>query len=314
MSPTRALVEASLLVSLAVVLFAASHYLPLVGLFVSLVCPAPLVVLGLRHDLKRALLGTFVATLLTAALLGVVTALFFLLGFGILGIGLGYLARRCKSGAEVMLYGLILSLVSKLALMAILLKITGVNPFGLDGASFKEAIDGVARFYGTVGLPMEAIEGMKGQFEAMAEALPRIFPALLVMASAMDCFLSYVISGAVVKRLGGLRLPPLPSFAQWRFPRSVFWALLASMALQLLGPSLGSFAAEAGLNLRLIVSMLFFFQGLSVVWFFLTSRKMAAAFRFLAVFLLVFIPFLSQLVLVLGVVDIWYDLRNRRRR
>ena len=314
MSPTRALVEASLLVSLAVVLFAASHYLPVVGLLVSLVCPAPLVVLGLRHDLKRALLGTFVATLLPAALLGVVTALFFLLGFGVLGVGLGYLARRCKTGAEVMLYGLVISLVSKLVLMVILIKTTGLNPFSLDGASFQETLDSVVGLYGTVGLSAESVEAMRGQFETMIALLPRIFPALLVMASAMDCFLSYVISGAIVKRLGGMALPPLPSFAQWRFPKSVFWALLAAMVLQLLGPSLGPFAVEAGLNLRLIVSMLFFFQGLSVVWFYLVSRKIIAPLRYLLIFLLAFIPFLSQIVLVLGVVDIWYDLRTRLRR
>lgn len=314
MSPTRALVEASLLVALAVVLFAASHYLPIVGIFLSLVCPAPLVVLGLRHDLKRALLGTFVATLLTAALLGVVTSLFFLLGFGILGIGLGYLARRCKSGAEVMLYGLVVSLLSKLVLMVVLIRLTGINPFSLDPETFRESINGVVRLYGKAGLPPEAIEGMKAQLEAMATALPRVFPALLVMASAMDCFLSYVVSGAVLKRLGGLALPPLPPFGEWRFPKSVFWALLASMALQLLGPSAGEFAVEAALNLRLVVSMLFFFQGLSVVWFFLTSRKMASPLRFVIVFLLIFIPFLSQLLLVLGVVDIWYDLRMRFRR
>jgi hypothetical protein len=41
---------------------------------------------------------------------------------------------------------------------------------------------------------------------------------------------------------------------------------------------------------------------------------MASPLRFVIVFLLIFIPFLSQLLLVLGVVDIWYDLRMRFRR
>ena len=39
-----------------------------------------------------------------------------------------------------------------------------------------------------------------------------------------------------------------------------------------------------------------------------------APLRYVVVFLLAFVPFLSQIVLVLGVVDIWYDLRNRLRR
>ncbi|NLB83864.1 MAG: DUF2232 domain-containing protein, partial [Synergistaceae bacterium] len=51
MSPTRSLVESALLSGLAVVLFLAAQFLPVVGVGFSLLAPAPLVILGLRHDL-----------------------------------------------------------------------------------------------------------------------------------------------------------------------------------------------------------------------------------------------------------------------
>nr|HPJ47692.1 DUF2232 domain-containing protein [Synergistales bacterium] len=72
MDRTRALVESSLLVALSAMLFLAGHFLPIVGMAFSLVCPAPLVVLGLRHSLGRAVLGVAVATVITAAFTGAV--------------------------------------------------------------------------------------------------------------------------------------------------------------------------------------------------------------------------------------------------
>lgn len=62
--------ESSLLVGLAVVLFLAAQFLPVVGIVFSFLCPAPLVVMGLRHDIKKALLGVAVATGLITIFMG----------------------------------------------------------------------------------------------------------------------------------------------------------------------------------------------------------------------------------------------------
>ena len=314
MTSTRGLVESSLLVALAVALFMASHFLPVVGIAISLVCPAPLVVLGLRHSLGRACLGTLVATIIAGAFLGVTGALFFAFGFGFLGIGLGYLAGKCQSGSDSMLFGVLVSLASKLILMVIMVRLTGINPFSLDPETISATVDRVVEFYRSAGMPEATLKGLTDQFRATIAMLPHIFPALLVMAAAVDCFLSYVISGAVLKRIGDIRLPALPAFEEWRFPKSLFWALLISMGLQLFGSQAGRVLIAAGINIRILVSMLFFFQGVSVVWFVMKNRGLGPVVRWVIVGLLALIPLLSQLVLVAGIVDMWYDLRKRFRR
>lgn len=314
MTSTRGLVESSLLVALAVALFMASHFLPILGIAISLVCPAPLVVLGLRHSLGRSCLGAMVATLIVGTFLGVTGALFFAFGFGVLGIGLGYLARKCTSGSDIMLYGVLVSLASKLVLMVIMVRLTGINPFSLDPETIQATVDRVVAFYQNAGMAESTLEGLSGQFRATIALLPHIFPALLVMAAAVDCFLSYVISGAVLKRVGELRLPPLPAFEEWRFPKSLFWAMIASMGLQFLGAQGGQILISAGINIRILVSMLFFFQGVSVVWFLLKDRGLGPVSRTAILGVLSLVPVLSQLVLVVGIVDMWYDLRKRFRR
>jgi len=143
MTYTRSLVESSLLVGLAVILFLASHFLPVIGVAFSFLCPAPLVILGLRHDLGKSIVGLVAASILVMMILGPVGSIFFTLGFGFLGVGLGFLARKFEAAVDIMLYGILISLGSKLLLMVIASKLTGINPFSLEPAEIKTVIDRV---------------------------------------------------------------------------------------------------------------------------------------------------------------------------
>ncbi|HPF84023.1 hypothetical protein SDC9_44729 [bioreactor metagenome] len=321
MTPTRSLVESSLLAGLAVILFLAAQFLPFVGAAFSLLAPAPLVILGLRHDLKKAALGLAIATLLTAVFLGPLSSLFFLLGFGVLGIGLGFLARRCSSGVEVMLLGILLSLGSKLLLMVIAAKVTGINPFQLDGAEMQAMVDRIFGFYETAGMSRESLSAVKQQFSQAIGVLPVIFPTILTMAAALDCYLSYRVSGFVLKRIGGTSLPPLPPFSRWRFPKSVFGALLASVLLSVFGSQGGEWnmAMRIGTNVRMLVNFLFLFQGLSLFWYFLgggdSPHRGAGRFlRTVAIIVAVLVPMLSTATVMVGIADMWLDFRTRFRR
>lgn len=315
MDRTRELVESSLLVALAAALFLAGHFLPLVGMAFSMVCPAPLVVLGLRHSPGRSVLGVAVATFIIAAFTGVIGALFFCFGFGFLGIALGAFGRRFDKAVDILLYGVLVSLGSKLLLMAITVKITGINPFALDEAQVLPMMDKIGSIYSSMGMPEAAVSSATEQMRAALGLIPLIFPALLVMAATIDCFLSYIVSGAVLKRLGKEKLPAVPGFSGWRFPKSLFWALLASIVLHLAGSYYPGLAVlqRAGLNLRLLVTVLFFIQGLAVTWYFMEAKGLGRLVRVVLTGLVLLVPFIAQIVLILGIIDMWFDLRSRIR-
>jgi len=313
MNKPREIVESSLLVALAVALFLASYVLPIVGMVFAFLCPAPLVVLGLRHSLARSLLGLGVAAILVILFAGISGALFFILSFGILGVGLGYLSRRYKNSIEIILYGVLISLGGKLILMVILAKLTGVNPFDVRPDEMMAVIDKVASIYKEMGMPKETLNTARSQMEATISMIPKIFPALLIMASAVDCFLSYVISRMVLCRLGSNELPPIRSFARWSFPKSVFGVFLLSGVLSFMGLS-GTYPElffRIGLNLRLLSSGLLMLQGLSVFVFYLSYKKVKKVIRWILVGMVVLFPLLTQIALILGIIDMWLDLRAR---
>lgn len=315
LTQTKSLVESSLLVGLAVVLFLASYVLPVVGVVFSFLCPAPLVILGLRHDLRKASIGVVVSTLIVMAFLGPVGAVFFCLGFGVLGVGLGFLARKYSNGVEIILYGILVSLGSKLLLMLVITKLTGVNPFSMNPAEMKTIVDKVFAFYAAKGMSTANLEGIKDQVYKSITLIPLIFPALLTVASAVDCYLSYVVSSVVMKRIGGTSLPSITPFSEWRFPKSIFGALLVSIALSFAGNAYKwSLGIKVGTNLRLLVNMIFLLQGLSVTWFFLGKKKILPLFRGMILFFMLIIPMFSQLALLLGIIDMWFDIRTRFAR
>jgi uncharacterized protein YybS (DUF2232 family) len=316
MNKTREMVESSLLVAMAVVLFLASYVLPVVGMAFALICPAPLVVLGLRHSLARAVLGVFVASFLVSALTGVTGGLFFLLGFGMLGVGLGFFARRFNSSVEILLYGVLVSLGGKLLLMVLVAKITGINPLGLDSGEVNSVMDNVLSLYQRMGMSPEALSMAEEQIRSTLSLLPYVFPALLIMASALDSFLSYVVSRVVMKRIGKGMLPPVPALSYWRFPKNIFWALLVAILLSLASyiENVPEIIPRIGMNLRILVMILFYLQGLAVAWAYMCHKGAPKILRYIGAVLTLFLPLLTQLVLLLGIIDMWFDLRSRMRR
>ncbi|HBG14137.1 MAG TPA: hypothetical protein DDW96_02240, partial [Synergistaceae bacterium] len=74
-----------------------------------------------------------------------------------------------------------------------------------------------------------------------------------------------------------------------------------------------AFLQRTALNLRLLVTALFFFQGLAVVWFFMQARGLGRFLRIALTVLVFVVSFLAQIVLVLGIIDMWFDLRSRFR-
>ncbi|HJO00489.1 MAG TPA: DUF2232 domain-containing protein, partial [Nitrospinaceae bacterium] len=68
----------------------------------------------------------------------------------------------------------------------------------------------------------------------------------------------------------------------------------------------------AGINLFLLVLVVYFFQGLAILIYFLESRNVPVFFWILIFFVIVFQPLLIGGAMGLGVFDTWMDIRKVR--
>ena len=110
-----------------------------------------------------------------------------------------------------------------------------------------------------------------------------------------------------------MKLPALPPFVHWRFPKNIFWALLAALILDMASkafPDDGLYRMLS-LNLMEVLRGIFLVEGLSLLWYFMSAYKVNKALRVILTLFCAFFAPVSYVLSMIGIFDIWYDLRRR---
>lgn len=308
MTQTRSLVESALLTGLSVILYLGSA-VPLVGMLLIFLSPVPLVIIEMRHDLRRGFVALLAGSLIVLALEGPVQGLSYALGFSVLGLALGRIIELKRSAVEILAWGSLVSLACKLTLVVIMFQVTGLNPMNLDMSGMERTLDMALRL--PVGLEQAA--AMKQQLEAMMKVLPLIIPATMILVSVIDTLLCFWITGKVVHRLSRVDLPQLPPFARWRFPVSVLWAFMGALLCMVLGARDPRFAflTRVGLNLQVLTQFIFVLQGMSLAAWFMNRAGWSRTLRNFVLVLLFLIPLFSTVANYAGIFDMCWDFRSR---
>ncbi|MGQ9621995.1 MAG: YybS family protein [Candidatus Caldatribacteriaceae bacterium] len=296
MRSVRPTVEGAFLAALTVLLYLASVYIPVLGIFVSFLCPLPVMFLVIRWDVQRGMLAACVASILVLFLAGPMQALTCLVGFTLLGIVMGLTIRRGYNLFEVIALNTGVSLLSKLILLGIALLVMGRNPLAESLSLLEETIKKTAWIAANLPNSRELLEYLK-----------LIIPAVLVVASLFDTACNFLLGRWVGKKIG-LSFPDIPPFSAFSLPKSVFWAFVLGWVLILFGGS--STLGKIGMNVQMVTQLLFLLQGLSLVYYFLERYIHSKLVRVGILLFLLFQPFFSFLLSWLGVFDVFLDLRK----
>ncbi len=310
---TKSLIESSLLIALTVVLFLGSFYIPVLGIAISFFSPVPLVILSMRYGLRRGIGGSVAASLFVLLVGGPFQAFLFLFNSAAVAIAVGYLVGKGLKATEIIFYGTLVSLASKIAFFGVSALLMGINPFEVNLKVVQDAVKSSIGIYQKLGVSGEELSTLRKNLSELVRYLRIVLPAIIIVASAFDTFLTFVISGWVLKRVGE-RFPSLPPFSEWRFPRSVFWGLVAGVGFSILGGYLSNpYLAHAGANLQLVFGFLFIIQGLSVIDFLMKRFNLPRAVRGLLIVILFIQPILSRIVMLIGMLDLFIDFRRKGR-
>ncbi len=300
---------------LSIVMFSAGMYLALAAPFLILIAPLPFMMLGTRQGIRESLLGVMLGTVAVFLMYGYVPAFMYVIEFGILGTLFAYISSKIKKGADFILASAAASIAAKLILMAAFTSISGMNPFIMTPETARDIVSSLASVLssGGVGTSEEII---KNYSLVMAQTVSLLMPSMIIFFSVIDTFATYWSASYIIKKYGEKPLPALPGFGTWRFPQNLFWALAAAVIMDLVGKA---FPEEMvyrviSANLMEVLRAVFMVEGLSLVWYYMTSRGLSKVLKIpVAVFCVLFSP-LSYILSMVGIFDIWYDLRARIRR
>ena len=125
-TPVQKLTEAAMMVAISVILALVAGYIPLLGMIGPLLFPLPIAILQLRHDHITAIAALAAAALISGLFLGPVAAIYLVLGYGIVGLFLGWCFRGDRSPILAMFGATILSAFSTLLGLVLSLQMAGL--------------------------------------------------------------------------------------------------------------------------------------------------------------------------------------------
>ena len=294
-------------VMITMAIITVSVYMPLIGFFCSLFLPLP--VLFYRSKLGRKI-GLIVPgaamTILLVLAGGISIDVVFFLEMLFLGFLLSELFEMNLSVEKTVMYacgGVLLTGVVGLVLYSNL-SATGI--YSLVSIYIAQNLEMTVALYQGMGASEEFVQKFSDSLEQIQYGLIRIIPAM-VTASFLLVTWSNLLMARPILKSRGLFIPEFGALKLWKAPDYLIWVLIGCGGLLMLP---GSTLKIVGLNILLVLLMIYFFQGIAIVSFFFEKKQFP---RLLRVFFYTLIA-IQQIVLLvvigLGIFDMWINFRK----
>ena len=297
-------------VVLVFILFFALMVFPPLGVLIGILSPFPLVFIYLQRGRQVGMALIALVFVVLLLLVGSNQAMLFLAEYALMALLLGEMIRiKLPCDRCIAISALASGLVSIVLLLVL---------FGDQDTSVKEIFEQQIRAhfsqsmeaFESVGENKAEVADMKAFAERTAEGFAASYPAFLLIGSLIGSAANYALLRIAWTRLYGPGLFSGGAFSEWLCSENLIWGFILSAAALFLGQGM---VADAGLNVFLVVLVIYFTQGLSIVVHFLKARNVQVFFWFV-LFILIFVqPLLIGLVAGLGVFDIWADFRKLRK-
>ncbi|MFZ5591366.1 MAG: YybS family protein [Bacillota bacterium] len=310
---SRAITEGALGAALTAILGLLGMYVPFFYLISLVAMPLPLALLVMRHNFFTGLTATFIAGAVLLAFLGhPLAVLFLIIQTGPIGLLLGLLLKNRVNFGPAMAVLSLASVLLTLLTLGLTFLLTGLSPLA-TGEEMSRTMHRALEFYRTSGLISgEAMGELQQVLEQAMRLAMLLLPANLVIWSVVLVYFTYVLAGAVLRRLGHHQIAPPPPLRQWRWPWYVIWVAIFGLGAVLLGDYAGlPWLTAAGQNILYVAGFLYLVIGLSVVSFHLGRRPWPRWVKALLVITALFYwpVFLAALV-TLGILDPLFNLRR----
>lgn len=296
-----------------ILLLFASAWIPFVGPFFGLLTPMPFLYyatkLGLREGLKIAAVTLLIVGLI-ASLIGYPQMVVFCFEFALIGVALSEIYKRGYTFGRTILWGTCFTLFIGAAVLSVIALSQGMGPMEMILEYFRSNVGATIRAYEDMGLEQEKVAQLREYGKMLTDLIAKIYPALSVVGSGLIIYLIVVLSRPLFQKRN-LPYPRFESLDRWQSPDRMVWGFIASgFALFF---SMGGITWLA-VNAFIVMSVIYCFQGLSIVLFFLNKYRLPLWMRF-GVYLLILFQQIFWIGLGLaGLFDQWIDFRRIHKR
>ncbi len=311
---TSSITESAMITGILVILAYLSSFFSIIMFFY----PTPAIILAKRKGLKYASLALIASDIIVSMLLGVQTGMMFLILYTPLAIALAYGICNDEDANKTILFGSAAYMISFVVLILFLNTIMGVNFVQQLSDMYNESIIMMKEMLTSIpdGLNNENVQEMIKIYDemglTMTFVITNIFPAIIIVASVITSYINYLVASKFAKRFS-IDIKQHEGLSYFSFPKTFMIAMAGLLLLSFLLSILKINVGAIQLNLFMIVFVAMFFQGFAVLKFYLEKSNMSKAFRTIVLVIVLFMSAgLSQVLAVIGLIDLAIDLRKLR--
>ncbi len=297
----------------SVLLFMAPWFIPLLGALVSLWAPLPLVLAYRQKGLtagRRALVLALMGAWLTSALFNSVAGGLYFLFYAAVALALGEAPHRRISEPRALGLAALLAMGVVLGLMLGSAILHGQDPLDMWQAYWQRELDTVLTMYGQMGLEADQVGQVREGLTSAARLVLRLAPCVLICGSLLLAWANLLAARSAQRRLAqrGPEFGPAPEALDlWKAPEPLVWLVIVAGGVTWAGDGWWFWA---GVNALLVLGVVYFFQGMAVVAYWL-NRKNAPRLLRTGLYVLVAVEvFLALLVALAGLFDMWFNFRR----
>lgn len=299
---------------LLVLLTFLSLIFPFFSAFIYLIWPIPLVLYIVKYGTGEAVPLVALAAVANGLVVGIffgvangiIMGVYSILSFGLIGFFLGSGLEEKFSPFWTLILTIVAVIISNLAM--------GLSLPYILGFSHQDLLTGMRAYLDGTGL-FPQYDILLDQFLYLVKTL---LPSLLLVTSAIHGILIYYITIWYLRKRG-IDLHQYKPFSTWRFPR---WWISLALVLLIVARTYLQYSSPGGLseqarvviiNLMILLFFLIFLQGFAVVVNWL-GRRTSNFLLVLVIFALFFFNiFVIYVLIFLGFIDMWFNLRRNQK-
>lgn len=264
-------------------------YLPFFSLFVLIVWPIPIVITTVKHGVKPAGIVVTIAALISGFFFSPLMGLYAIIGFGFTGFVLGSSVNEDFSPFKILLFTIITVFISQTLILTISTQFLGYD--------IKQILDE------SMNLLLQTPQVDEMILTQVKALIKSIIPSIIFISATIVGIMNYYISMWYLNKWG-IEKEVYRPVRFWRFPK---WIISLGILFTLIYTQ-----SQILLNINIILFFFAFLQGFGVGLYFV--NKKANLFLTMVYVVLIFvIPVLPFALILVGLIDMWFDFRNIKR-
>lgn len=291
------------------ILFAMCFLIPPAGIVLCLLVPFPAIYSRFRSGRGTEGVVVMFATFLVAGLFNPQTAMFYLVQFGMISVMMPEMLARGFGAARSIAWATASTLLVCILVIASFAVTGEQNIHQSIAALIKESFAKAVSYYEARGFKGDDLAAVKQTLTVAADIFARTYPAFTTVIIISVAGFNAMLAGRYCRRFAGF--PEPGDFKEFRNPDLLVWLLIAAGFSML---SSNSLLTTPALNVLIVLTLLYFIQGLAIVLTLIDRHSQARLLRTAFYLILIFQPYVAAPVVALGIFDLWGDFRAPRQQ